>query len=784
MQLLNKLIRRIIRRLFAIANGFTLLFLVWWNCLPEELFDTPYATVVEDEEGRLLSAIIAQDGQWRFPMQDSLPANFVMALLTFEDHHFHHHFGVSARAMGRALIQNVRHGKRVSGGSTITMQLMRMSNKAGSRSWFQKLKEIIMATRVEFRYTKDELLRHYCSQAPMGGNVVGLEAAAWRYYGRNPFNLSWAEYATLAVLPNSPAIIHPGRNQTLLEEKRNRLLVRLFKQGALTSDQLELALMEPLPSQPLPLPQIAPHLLTRFVKSGRKGKRIKTTLHLSLQEELQTLLNRHVAHLQRAQIHNAALVVMETETGKVLAYVGNSTDSTKNNAVDIIPAPRSSGSILKPFLFCHSLEEGIISPEMLLFDVPTYMNGYSPRNYYDHYDGLVPAREALASSLNVPFVRLLADYGQRKFLEKLKTDGFTQFVFNADHYGTSLILGGGEVSLEDLANAYGRLGKCALQTEGGTDFHVVAGEKNASPFIFETSAAYHTLDALTKVVRPDLYGNWERFEQPLRMAWKTGTSFGFRDAWAVGVTPQYTIAVWVGNANGEGRPGIIGVKAAAPLLFEVAKSLPTPNSSLPDFFEQPYAVEEVVQICSSSGMKATDICPTKRERSLPQSIQKLDICAYHKTIFLDKTKSEPHRGHLGCRTQEELEEQVWFVLPPLAEKYYRSRHPNFRPLPPFSADCETMAQQQVMEIIYPKPESKISIPRGGDEMRQQVVLEATHQMDASIIYWHLNDHYLGATTMIHQMKYAPEPGENTLLIVDGSGNRVSVTFEVEGKTIL
>jgi penicillin-binding protein 1C len=583
----------------------------------------------------------------------------------------------------------------------------------------------------------------------------------------------------LAVLPNSPGLIHPGKNRDLLRDKRNRLLQRLHEKGKIDAQQLELALEEPLPDKPLDLPQIAPHLLTRFINSGQMGQRMRTTIQYAIQQESQLILNRHVANLKRAQIHNAAVIVMETETGKVLAYIGNSTDSTKNNAVDIIPAPRSSGSILKPFLFCHSLEEGIISPEMLLFDVPTYMNGYTPRNYYDHYDGLVPAQEALARSLNVPFVRLLADYGQRKFLEKLKMDGFTQFVFNADHYGTSLILGGGEVSLEDLANVYGRLAKAALQTDNGTDFHVVQGENYPSPSVFESAAAYHTLYALTKVVRPDIYGNWEQFEQPLRMAWKTGTSFGFRDAWAVGVTPHYTVAVWVGNADGEGRPGIIGVKAAAPLLFEIAKSLPTPNSSLPDFFEQPYALEEIVQICASSGMKAIDICPTKRERSLPQSVQKLGLCAYHQTIFLDKTKSELYRGHLNCRTQEELEEQVWFVLPPLAEKYYRSRHPNFRPLPSFSADCENIAQEQVMEIIYPKPESKISIPRGGDELRQQLVLEATHQLDGALIHWHLNDHYLGATTSIHQMKCSPEPGENTLLIVDGSGNRLRVTFAVE-----
>jgi len=775
MQFLRRIVKSIIRRHFLLANGLALFFLVWWNSIPATLFEVEYATLIEDEKGRLLTAVIATDGQWRFPIEEDVPDKFKEALLCFEDEHFYSHLGVSVRGLGRAFIQNVSTFKKVSGGSTLTMQLMRMSRDKSSRSIWQKVIEIIGATRLEFRHTKDELLALYAAHAPMGGNVVGLEAASWRYFGRKPSNLSWAESATLAVLPNSPALIHPGKNRETLLAKRNRLLKKLNEKGKITDQEFELASMESLPEAPFRMPQSTPHLLARFFNAGKRGQRITTTIDGNLQHLIQQGVNNQMDFLRNAHIHNAAVVVMETKSGAVKAYIGNITndETAKNKEVDVIPAPRSSGSILKPFLYCHALEAGIITPQSLLTDVPTYMNGYAPKNFYDNYDGLVPADEALSRSLNVPFVRLLIDYGQRKFLEQLKRDGFSNFVFSADHYGTSLILGGAEVSLEDLITVYANLGNSATDEGDNYSFHLTATEKRSTPSQFERASAYHTLKALLSVSRPDLYGNWERYEQSQRIAWKTGTSFGFRDAWAVGVTPEYTIGVWVGNADGEGRPGILGVRAAAPLLFQAFSHLTASGT----WFEQPYDREDEVSICATSGMRAGDYCGESKIRSLPKNAKKSPLCSYHQRVYLNKEETE--QLSLNCAAMDEIVERNWFIAPPLAEKYYKMRHPNYRSLPPFRQGCGTESQTRLMDIIYPKKESTINVPKGFSGEYEHVILEATHRLPEAVIHWHLNEEYLGSTETIHQIKCIPKSGENKLHLIDQEGNSKVLRFRVK-----
>jgi len=775
MQFLYRLFTSAIKRHFLLVNGFTLFFLIWWNSIPNTLFQVDYATLIEDENGRLLTAVISTDGQWRFPIEENVPQKFKDALLCFEDEYFYSHLGVSIRGLGRALVQNVSSFKKVSGGSTLTMQLMRMSRNKKSRSIWQKIIEIIGATRLEFRHSKDELLALYASHAPMGGNVVGLEAASWRYFGRKPSNLTWAESATLAILPNSPSLIHPGKNRERLLAKRNRLLKKLKETKKITEQEYELALMEALPDAPFSMPQSTPHLLARFFNEGKRGQRIITTIDDDLQRLIQQSVNHQMDYLRNAHIHNAAVVVMETKTGIVKAYIGNITNDpkAKNKEVDVIPAPRSSGSILKPFLYCHALEAGIITPSSLLADVPTYMNGYAPKNFYDNYDGLVPADEALSRSLNVPFVRLLIEYGQRKFLDQLKRDGFSNFVFSASHYGSSLILGGAEVSLEDLVKVYANLGNSATGEVANSSFHLLEKEKRRAPHRFDRSSAYHTLKALLSVSRPDLYGNWERYEESQRIAWKTGTSFGFRDAWAVGVTPEYTIGVWVGNADGEGRPGILGVKAAAPLLFQAFGHLNTSGV----WFEQPYEEENEVNLCTLSGMRAGEFCSTTSIASLPENASKSSLCEYHQRVYLNLEETE--QLSLNCASMDEIIEKNWFIAPPLAEKYYKMRHPNYQSLPTFRPGCGIEVQTRLMDIIYPKKESTIDVPKGFTGEYEHVILEATHRLPNAVIHWHLNEQYLGFTESIHQIKCVPTSGENVLKLIDQEGNSKLLQFMVK-----
>src|SRR5690606_7452932 len=477
----------------------------------------------------------------------------------------------------------------VRGGSTLTQQVIRRSRKGEDRTYFEKFIELILATRAELSYTKDELLNLYASHAPFGGNVVGLEMASWRYFGLASDQLSWAESATLAVLPNAPALIYPGKNKSALRKKRDFLLTKLYNNQKIDSLTYQLALTEPLPNKPFPLPHIAPHLLQE-VALQNSGHKVTTTIDYRLQLQVNNLVKRHYEQLRQNGVHNAAVMVMDIPSRAVLAYVGNSPTSKKHQKdVDIIKAPRSTGSLLKPFLYAAMLNNGSLLPEALVADVPTQIAGYTPENYSQQYTGAVPAREALIQSLNVPAVRLLQGYGLERFHTELK--GLRQDYINkpANYYGLSLILGGAESSLWDLCKAYAGVASTVNHyTQTSSEYYsnefidpilikgkeADFGELVQEPVLFDAGSLFLTLEALKEVNRPDGEQAWMYYKDARPVAWKTGTSFGNRDAWAIGVTSRYLVGVWVGNADGEGRPMTTGVTSAAPLMFKVFNSLP------------------------------------------------------------------------------------------------------------------------------------------------------------------------------------------------------------------
>lgn len=781
---IGRRIWRFIKRYkYILSIVFVTTFIWWLLCLPNALFTDPTSTVVLDKEGNLLGATIADDGQWRFPYNDHVPEKFKTAIIQFEDRSFESHWGVSIKGLSRAVWQNLSAGEKVSGGSTITMQLMRMSRKGQSRNIWQKFIEIFWATRAEWRYSKDEILALYASNAPMGGNVVGLDAAAWRYFGRSPDNLTWAETATLAVLPNAPSLMHPGKNREALFNKRNRLLDRLFEIGTFDSTTWILSKMEELPEKPHPIPQISPQLLTRFLNEGKKGQVIHTTIDLNIQERVNKIVSYHHQNLKEDQIYNAAVLVMEVETGNVIAYTGNvpNLDEEYQSAVDVITAPRSTGSILKPFLYAAMLENGEITPEMLINDIPTVMSGYSPKNYNLKYDGMVPASTALSRSLNVPLVRMLTKFGVAKFHFVLNQLQFTTITKSPDHYGLSLILGGAEVTLWDLVSAYGMLARTLNQYPNyDHNLHWKASlidrempENYRGPF-FNPATIWYTFEAMKEVMRPEDDINWELFSSSQQIAWKTGTSFGFRDAWAVGVTPKYCVGVWVGNADGEGRPGLIGREAAAPILFDVFSSLPQS-----DWFSKPFDEMLEIEICKHSGYKAGEYCEEKKTSFIPKKANITSICPYHKNIFLDE--SGVYQVNASCYDMSKAQTKKWFVLPANAEYFYKNHDPNYKTLPPFLPGCATQQQQDEMAIIYPKEESSIYIPRNFYEEKEKIVLEATHILPNMKLFWHLDDIFLGTTERIHEMSVQPPVGEHTLTILDEKGNFRTVKFEIRNK---
>lgn len=761
------------------------LFVIWYiNCLPEQLFNNSTSTVLLDKNGNLLGAKIADDGQWRFFPSNKIPDKFKSCLLEFEDRHFYEHFGISLNGLGRAVLQNIKKQKIVSGGSTITMQLARIMRKNPPRTMSEKLIEMILSTRLEIRYNKQEILQYYVANAPFGNNVVGLDAASWRYFGRAPDKLSWAECATLAVLPNAPGLIYPGKNHKRLLEKRNRLLKRLFDNKKIDETSYSLALQEPLPDKPLAIPQHAPHLLARLIKEGYKGKTIESSLNLELQNSAKELLQTHIRVLQENKIFNGAIMITSVQTGKVLAYIGNieSTDVEQSYNVDCIVAPRSTGSILKPFLFEKCMEDGLITSTSLIPDIPTQFGNFSPKNFSLQYDGAVPANKALSRSLNIPMVRLLNEYGLEKFYYELKKFGLSTLKKPAKHYGLSLILGGAEAKLWDLNKAYTHMAQqLALnKTKNISFFDKTSFETKAlkdKEFLkLNRACIYNTFEAMVDVNRPDEDGNWRVFSSAQKIAWKTGTSFGFRDAWAIGITPDYVVSVWIGNADGEGRPGLTGIKAAAPVLFDVFAQLP---KSL-QWFKEPKTEMCKMLVCKESGYRANAICEKADTIWAPKNCLNVKACPFHQRVHL--SKDGKYRVDSECEDTYRMKHVNWFVLPPLVEKYYKFNHPNYKILPDYKAECLAKISDHAIALLYPKANSKIYVPIEIDGNVGRTVFEATHRNINTTIYWHLDDEFIGETKMIHQLALNPPAGKHKLLLIDENGIMVHLKFEVIQKT--
>lgn len=768
-----KRLRKISRKQWLIlVILFAVKALLFWSFLPDRLFEKPTSTVLEDRNGKLLSARIADDGQWRFPALDSVPEKFSTSLIHFEDRHFKHHPGIDPTSIGRAVLQNLKKKKVVSGASTITMQVSRMSRGKKSRGLWQKIIESILALRIECSFSKDEIINIWASNAPMGGNVVGLEAASWRYYECSPEQLSWAEAATLAVLPNAPSLIYPGKNSEKLLAKRNRLLTKLCKYGQIDSTTLILALQEPLPGAPARLPDLTPHLIQRAISEGMKGQRISTTIDRDLQVQVNQKLNRHQQKWAENKVNNAAALVLDVNTGEVLAYVGNAANAASAKDVDIITSRRSSGSILKPFLYADMLQHGEILTSTLVPDVPSDFAGYQPKNFSRGYDGAVNVDVALTRSLNIPAVHMLQQHGMERFHTTLNKAGIREIDRHPDHYGLSLVLGGAECSLWTVTSAYANLSRSAKGQDRLMDFKFDQfGSGVSGAHAIDQGAAFLTLQTLRGVNRPASEGSHQQFESHRPFAWKTGTSFGMRDAWAVGVDQNFAIGIWVGNATGEGRPALTGIRAAAPLLFNVLRDLP--NSG---WFENPDHLLEKVLICDKTGYLAGSDCETAVASSQHANGSRVGFCPYHRSITTNMEGSKLVNS--TCYPLNLIKQRSAFILPPLMAWYYGKKHPEYEGLPRESDDCEHSGSNLPMALVYPRSKAQILIPKNLDGSKSKAVFEATHSEISTQLHWHLDDLFLGSTKGNHRMEIEAAAGEHLVTLVDEQGNKLNQWFEV------
>ena len=726
--------------------------------LPRQLFKVPYSTVVRDRNNELLGARLASDGQWRFPAADTVPYKFKACLIQFEDRYFYFHHGVNPIAVGRALYQNVTRQHIVSGASTITMQTVRIARNK-SRTWHEKIIEMLWATRLEFRYGKEQILALYASHAPFGGNVVGIEAASQRYFGHSSTELSWGEAATLAILPNAPAMIHPGKNREKLLRKRNKLLNSLYQNGYMDKEDYLLAIDEDLPEAKFDFPSLAPHLVNRYFLL-QKGQQITTTIDRQLQLQVEEVLRQHNQDFRQQDINNLAAIIIDVTTNEVVAYCGNVSDrqQTHGNQVDVIRARRSTGSILKPLLYCAAMQDGVILPNTLLADIPININGFIPQNFDLNYDGAVPASDALRRSLNIPFVMLLKQYSVPKFYRFLKNAGITTLNRPADDYGLSLILGGAEASLWDLSAIYCDMARTLLKlphTQLTTDQQ---RDKRQGKNVFTTGGVWLTFNILKELNRPGEI-DWHAIPSIQNVAWKTGTSYGFRDAWAIGATSRYVVGVWVGNASGEGKPGLIGAQTAGPVMFDIFNLLPQSR-----WFARPQGELVQATVCHQSGHLHGRYCDDVDTIWICSNGQRTVTCPYHTLTLTDQ----------GDQT---LTTEHSFVLPAAWAWYFKQKHPDYQES---TLSAISAGDDRVMQFIYPAHKvTHISLPKQIDGAQGEVTLELVHAVPRTTVFWHIDNEYRGETRDFHKYTTNLAKGKHNITVVDENGNSLTIWIVAE-----
>ncbi len=758
--------------------------------LPNNLGKKPFSNVLYSKEGKLLAARIAKDHQWRFPPSEHLPEKYIAAVTEFEDRQFFSHPGVNPFSILRAMIRNLKAGHVVEGGSTITMQLARLIRNDPPRTYTNKFIEMLLALKLEWHFSKNEILALYASHAPFGGNTVGIGAASWRYFGREIQHratpLSWAEAALLAVLPNSPALIHPGRSREQLKAKRDRLLEHLHRENVIDNSELQLSVLEPLPKKPNAIPRIASHLLQTLEQRNPKQQTFQTTLDANLQNRALHIAEFRGKALASAGVRNLSLVVIDHQNFSTPIYIGNVTSGeNKSNFgkdIDIAVRPRSTGSILKPLLYGLMLQDGLILPNTLVADVPTNFRGFTPENYDHQYRGAVPAKEALSRSLNIPAVRMLKQYGVQRFYDDLNQMGLSTLFRPSNDYGLSLILGGAEANLWELTNIYAQLIQSATNNKSSRSKILQNATTTASPQVINQvinqGAAWLTLEALLDVVRPGREGLWRDFSSSQHIAWKTGTSYGLRDAWAIGSNGRYTVGVWAGNADGEGIPNLSGLNTAAPTMFDMFDLLG--NSK---WIEKPVLAVKELKTCVNDGYLSNGGCETETSLApIDSHFQK--ISPYNKTVQIDRHNQ--FRVHGGCEKVNNISIRDWFILPPIQEYYWKKNHHEFESLPPWREDClsnlANFTNELPMDIIYPLEGSKVYIPieLSGDQGR--VVFRASHRNKDATLFWHIDQNYLGETQLFHDQAIQLEPGWHKLVLVDNLGFRMERWFKVLAKS--
>ncbi|MGE5167733.1 MAG: penicillin-binding protein 1C [Deltaproteobacteria bacterium] len=740
------------------------------------------STVVLARNGTPLRAFADIDGAWRYPVTlDDVSPLYLQALLTYEDRWFWWHPGVNPMALARAFAQLVRHGHIVSGGSTLTMQVARIIDPQ-PRSLGGKLRQILRALQLEAHLSKREILTLYLNHAPFGGTIEGVEAASWAYLGKPASRLSHAEAALLAVLPQSPTRLRPDRNPQAARLARDKVLARMAALHAWDVASVRDARIEGVAARELQAPLHAALLAERLHEAQPQSRRITTTIDADLQRALEARVADYLGHLPERT--SAALLVVDNATLEARAYVGSGAfgDAARLGHVDMVRAWRSPGSTLKPFLYGLALDDGLIDSESLLVDAPQSFGTYRPGNFDMAFAGPVAAADALRQSLNVPAVDLLDRVGPARFMARLANAGLSIRLPRGVEPNLSIILGGGGARLEDLAGAYTALNRGGV----GGRVRFTPADPSVDRRVLSDGAAWIVRTMLEANPRPGYrLDTFDPGTRP-RVAWKTGTSYGYRDAWAIGTTRRYTVGVWVGRPDGTPLPGQYGAVTALPLMFEAIDGLP--RNALAATPEPPPRSVTEADVCWPLGFafdpKRPDLCQQRRTAWIlngvvPPTLPERDATVWSAGLVQVRVDARSGlRLSPGCDAPSVKVVDIarW---PALAYPWLSPDLRRASRVPPLQTGCATDGMDAMQSIRIDGIADGAAIARAPNSVKPATLRLRALGAEHGHVLWLVNGRLEGQTSAAQPFEHAfAEAGEQTITALAASGSYAQLQIRV------
>jgi penicillin-binding protein 1C len=771
MKLRIKISRQSVKRFFkrlgiAILSLVVLFFLLNWIFpLPDKV---EYSTMITDNKGELINAYLTKDQKWRMKTElDEISPLLQKTIIAKEDKYFYSHPGVNPVAVGRAFFKNIFRMKRTSGASTITMQVAR-ALEPGKRNIWSKTREMFRAFQLELKYSKKEILQLYLNLVPYGGNIEGVKSASLLYFNKNPDHLSLAEITALSIIPNRPSSLVMGKNNDLIIEERNRWLKKFAADKVFTEKEIEDALAEPLTARRNTVPHYAQHLSYKLKKQG--GHFIQTHIDLNTQLKTEKLVEDYSRSLKLRNIKNAAVIIIDNKTHNVISYVGSSsfTDTTDGGQVNGANSIRQPGSTLKPLLYAMCFDEGLLTPKMMMTDVPVNYLGYAPENYDQKFNGYVTVEYALEHSLNIPAVKSLQQLGHDRLIQKLAACDFKQIRRDQQKLGLSMILGGCGATLEEMTGLFSSFASNGAYISPSYSMNDTLHKKIN---IVSDAAAYMIDEILSKVNRPDFPLSWSATEKMPKIAWKTGTSYGRRDAWSIGFNKNYTVGVWCGNFSGVGVADLSGAEIATPLLFKIFNTIDYDSDE--EWFTLPKDCEQRM-VCSETGLVPGSNCKNMILDEFIPLISSTKQCNNRQEVLLSADEKTSYCK--SCVPETGYKKKLMKITEPEMQAYFSENGMSYEKIPPHNENCEVIFKGNAPNITFPVNGSEYLISKKNPE---PLLLTCKAAADVSKVYWYIDDKFFKAAHPGEKQFFVPTEGPVKISCTDDKGRNRNIKITVK-----